>query len=161
MQRFGLSREAKLIMYRATYVPILTYGHRVREMTERTRSRIRAAEMRFLRAAAGATRIDRCRNTAICERLQDESVFRTEVPMLRCSRFEATPATFSKTGPIGNRGIGESDSFIRVLFQISFRITNFITRCSSNVIFPHYVIYLSYDSNILFPVMPEVSVLAV
>ncbi|KAL0266254.1 UNVERIFIED_CONTAM: hypothetical protein PYX00_008851 [Menopon gallinae] len=74
VRRAEPSREAKLGIYRAVYVPVLTYGHQVWVMTERTRSRIRAAEMRFLRAVAGVTRIDRCRNAAIREGLQVEPV---------------------------------------------------------------------------------------
>ncbi|KAL0281281.1 UNVERIFIED_CONTAM: hypothetical protein PYX00_002314 [Menopon gallinae] len=50
----------------------LVMGHQVWAMTERTRSRIQAAEKRFLRATAGVSRIDRCRNAAIREGLQVE-----------------------------------------------------------------------------------------
>ncbi|KAI3367151.1 hypothetical protein L3Q82_008206 [Scortum barcoo] len=47
-----LSRKAKLSIYRSIYVPTLTYGHELWVMTERTRSRIQAAEMSFLRRVA-------------------------------------------------------------------------------------------------------------
>uniref|UniRef100_A0A3P8VZB6 Spliceosome associated factor 3, U4/U6 recycling protein n=1 Tax=Cynoglossus semilaevis TaxID=244447 RepID=A0A3P8VZB6_CYNSE len=43
-----LSRKAKRSIYRSIYVPTLTYGHELWVMTERTRSRIQAAEMSFL-----------------------------------------------------------------------------------------------------------------
>ncbi|KAI3373314.1 hypothetical protein L3Q82_006613 [Scortum barcoo] len=43
-----LSRKAKLSIYQSIYVPTLTYGHELWVMTERTRSRIQAAEMSFL-----------------------------------------------------------------------------------------------------------------
>ena len=43
-----LSRKAKLSIYRSIFVPILTYGHEGWVMTERTRSRVQAAEMSFL-----------------------------------------------------------------------------------------------------------------
>ncbi|KAF7645904.1 hypothetical protein LDENG_00196770 [Lucifuga dentata] len=42
-----LSQQARLSIYRSIYVPILTYGHELWVMTERTRSRIQAAEIRF------------------------------------------------------------------------------------------------------------------
>ncbi|KAI3371926.1 hypothetical protein L3Q82_006798 [Scortum barcoo] len=48
-----LSRKAKLSIYRSIYVPTLTYGHELWVMTERTRSRIQAAEMSFLRTWGG------------------------------------------------------------------------------------------------------------
>ncbi len=47
-----LSCKAKLSIYRLIYVPTLTYGHELWVMTERTRSRIQAAEMSFLRRVA-------------------------------------------------------------------------------------------------------------
>ncbi|TWW80939.1 hypothetical protein D4764_01G0007540 [Takifugu flavidus] len=43
-----LSRKAKLSIYRSIFVPTLTYGHELWVMTERTRSRVQAAEMSFL-----------------------------------------------------------------------------------------------------------------
>ncbi|KAI3369442.1 hypothetical protein L3Q82_007488 [Scortum barcoo] len=51
-----LSRKAKLSIYRSIYVPTLTYGHELWVMTERTRSRIQAAEMSFLRRVARVAR---------------------------------------------------------------------------------------------------------
>ena len=48
-----LSRKAKLSIYQSIYVPTLTYGHELWIMTERTRSRIQAAKMSFLRRMAG------------------------------------------------------------------------------------------------------------
>ena len=50
-----LSQKARLCIYRSIYVPTLTYGHELWVMTERTRSRIQAAEMSFLRRVAGRT----------------------------------------------------------------------------------------------------------
>ncbi|KAI3358951.1 hypothetical protein L3Q82_015333 [Scortum barcoo] len=54
-----LSRKAKLSIYRSVYVPTLTYGHELWVMTERTRSRIQAAEMSFLHRVAGRSLRDR------------------------------------------------------------------------------------------------------
>ena len=55
-----LSRKAKLSIYRS----ILTYGHEGRVMTERTRLRVQAAEMSFLRRVAGVSLRDRVRSSA-------------------------------------------------------------------------------------------------
>ncbi|KAI3352628.1 hypothetical protein L3Q82_019215 [Scortum barcoo] len=57
-----LSRKAKLSIYRSIYVPTLTYGHELWVMTERTRSRIQAAEMSFLHRVAGRSLRDRVRS---------------------------------------------------------------------------------------------------
>ena len=64
-----LSQKAKLSVFRAIFVPTLTYGHEVWVMTERTRSRIQAAEMSFLRRVAGISLRDRVRSSVIRERL--------------------------------------------------------------------------------------------
>ncbi|TWW57277.1 hypothetical protein D4764_08G0012640 [Takifugu flavidus] len=50
----GAEPEGKALDYRSIYVPVLTYGRHQRwVMTERTRSRIQAAEMSFLPREAG------------------------------------------------------------------------------------------------------------
>ena len=67
-----LSQEAKLAVFKSLFRPILTYGHESWIMTDRMRSRVQAAEMRFLRRIVGVTRIDRIRNTDIRETLQIE-----------------------------------------------------------------------------------------
>ncbi|TWW66701.1 Protein turtle -like protein A [Takifugu flavidus] len=62
-----LSRKAKLSIYRSIYVPVLTYGHQRWVMTERTRLRIQAAEMSFLRRVAAFSlrdRVDLVRRTS-------------------------------------------------------------------------------------------------
>ncbi|TWW69272.1 hypothetical protein D4764_18G0000780 [Takifugu flavidus] len=64
-----LSRKAKLSIYRSIYVPVLTYGRQRWVMTERTRSRIQAAEMSFLRRVAGPSLRDRVRSSDIREGL--------------------------------------------------------------------------------------------
>ncbi|KAI3371037.1 hypothetical protein L3Q82_023518 [Scortum barcoo] len=64
-----LSRKAKLSIYRSIYVPTLTYGHELWVMTERTRSRIQAAEMSFLRRVAGRSLRDRVRSSVTREEL--------------------------------------------------------------------------------------------
>ncbi|KAK0144605.1 Craniofacial development protein 2 [Merluccius polli] len=62
-----LSRKAKLSIYQSIYVPALTYGHELWVMTERTRSRVQAAEMSFLRRVARLSRRDRVRSSVIRE----------------------------------------------------------------------------------------------
>ncbi|TWW80631.1 hypothetical protein D4764_01G0004460 [Takifugu flavidus] len=52
-------------IYRSIFVPTLTYGHELWVMTERTRSRVQAAEMSFLRRVAGLSLRDRVRSSAI------------------------------------------------------------------------------------------------
>ncbi|KAK7922730.1 hypothetical protein WMY93_009632 [Mugilogobius chulae] len=64
-----LSRKAKLSIYRSIYVPTLTYGHELWVMTERTRSRIQAVEMSFLRRVAGRSLRDRVRSSVTREEL--------------------------------------------------------------------------------------------
>ncbi|TWW62742.1 hypothetical protein D4764_04G0013890 [Takifugu flavidus] len=67
-----LSRKARLSIYRSIYVPILTCGHQCWVITERTRSRIQAAEMSFLRRVAGLSLRDRVRSSDIREELAVE-----------------------------------------------------------------------------------------
>ena len=67
-----LSRKAKLSIYWSIYVPTLTYGHELWVVTERTRSRIQAAEMSFLRRVAGLSLRDRVRSSVIREGLRVE-----------------------------------------------------------------------------------------
>ena len=43
-----LSKKAKLSIFKAVFVPILTYGHESWVMTERMRSQVQASEVRFL-----------------------------------------------------------------------------------------------------------------
>ncbi|KAK0136316.1 hypothetical protein N1851_027786 [Merluccius polli] len=61
----------KLSIYQSIYVPDLTYGHELWVMTERTRSRVQAAEMSFLRRVAGLSLRDRVRSLVIREELEE------------------------------------------------------------------------------------------
>ena len=72
-----LSRKAKLSIYWSFFVPTLTYGYEGWVMTERTRLRVQAAEMSFLRRVAGVSLRDRVRSSVIRERLGLE-------PLLLC-----------------------------------------------------------------------------
>ncbi|TWW69469.1 hypothetical protein D4764_18G0002750 [Takifugu flavidus] len=69
-----LSQKAKLSIYQSIFVPTLTYGHELWVMTERTRSRVQAAEMSFLHRVAGLSLRDRVRSSAIREELGVESL---------------------------------------------------------------------------------------
>jgi len=62
-----LSMEAQVTIYNSLFRSVLTYGHESWILTERTRSRVQAAEMRFLRRIVGVSRMDRIRNTRIRE----------------------------------------------------------------------------------------------
>ena len=69
-----VSRRARMAIFNAVYRPTVTYGHEQWVMTERIRSRIRAAEMRFLRRATALTLRDRTRSSMIRESLKTESL---------------------------------------------------------------------------------------
>ncbi|KAK0146656.1 putative uncharacterized transposon-derived protein F52C9.6 [Merluccius polli] len=79
-----LSRKAKLSIYQSIYVPALTYGHELWVMTERTRLRVQAAEMSFLRRVAGLSLRDRVRSSVIREELGvDPLLLRVERSQMR------------------------------------------------------------------------------
>ena len=67
-----LSRKAKLSVYRLISVPTLTYGHELWVVAERTKLRVQAAEICFLRREAGLSLRDRVRSSAIQEQLGAE-----------------------------------------------------------------------------------------
>ena len=60
-----LSKKAKLSVFKAVFVPILTYGHESWVMTERMRSQVQASEMRFLRRIEGVTLFNKVRSSEI------------------------------------------------------------------------------------------------
>ena len=108
-----LSQKAKLSVYRSIFVPTLTYGHEGWVMTERTRSRIQAAEMRFLRRVAGFSLRDRVRSSVIREGLGVEPLLlRVERSQLRwfghLSRMPAgrLPREVYQACPTGSRPRG-------------------------------------------------------
>ena len=67
-----LSKKAKLSIFKAVFVPILTYGHEFWVMTERMRSQVQAFEMRFLRRIEGVTLFNKVRSSEIRESLNIE-----------------------------------------------------------------------------------------
>ena len=60
-----LSKKAKLSIFKAVFVPILTYGHESWVMIERMRSQVQASEMRFLRRIEGVTLFNKVRSSKI------------------------------------------------------------------------------------------------
>ena len=72
IMRKELSKEAKLSIFKSVYIPVLTYGHESWILTEKVRSRVQAAEMRFLRAVKGVSLLDRMYSTDIRESLEVE-----------------------------------------------------------------------------------------
>lgn len=67
-------RDIRLKVYEVMAVPTLLYGNKAGVVKRRYESRIRSAEMRFLRAANGCTRQDCIRNTCVREELNTFSV---------------------------------------------------------------------------------------
>ena len=68
----GLSNKAKLSIFKAVFVPILTYGHESWVMTKRMRSQVQTYEMRFLRRIEGVTLFNKVRSTEIRKSLNIE-----------------------------------------------------------------------------------------
>ena len=79
-----LSKKAKLSIFKAVSVPILTYGHESWVMTEKTRSQVQASEMRFLRRIEGVTLFNKVRSSEIRKSLNIEPLLlRIERSQLR------------------------------------------------------------------------------
>ncbi|CAF4995061.1 unnamed protein product, partial [Rotaria sp. Silwood1] len=71
-----LSKKTKLAIFKSVYRPTLIYGHEQWILTEKIRSRIQSAEMKFLRRIAGVTLRDKIRSSIIRESLQIEPLLR-------------------------------------------------------------------------------------
>ena len=79
-----LSKKAKLSVFKAVFVPILTYGHESWVMTKRVRSQMQASEMRFLRKIEGVTQFNKLRSYEIRKSLNIEPLLlRIERSQLR------------------------------------------------------------------------------
>ena len=59
------SKKAKLSIFKAVFVPILTYGHESWIMTKRIRSQVQASEMKFLQRIEGVTLFNKVRSSEI------------------------------------------------------------------------------------------------
>ena len=60
-----LSKKAKLLVFKAVFVPILTYGHESWVMTKRMRSQVQASKVRFLRRIEGVILFNKMRSSEI------------------------------------------------------------------------------------------------
>ena len=67
-----LSKKAKLSIFKAVFIRILTYGHESWVMTERMRSQVQASEMRFLRRIEGVTLFNKVLSSEIRKSLNIE-----------------------------------------------------------------------------------------
>ena len=108
-----LSKKAKLSIFKAVFVPILTYGHESWVMTERMRSQVQASEMRFLRRIEGVTLFNKVRSSEIRKSLNIEPLLlRIERSQLRwfghVSRMpqERLPKQASHAKANGRRPVG-------------------------------------------------------
>ena len=71
MKRELLKKE-KLLIFKAVFVPILTYGHESSVITKKMRSQAQASEMRFLRKIEGITLFNKVRSSEIRKSLNIE-----------------------------------------------------------------------------------------
>ena len=79
-----LAKKAKLSIFKAVFVPILTYGHESWVTTERMRSQVQASKTRFLRRIEGVTLFNKVRSSEIRKSLNIESLLlRIERSQLR------------------------------------------------------------------------------
>ena len=69
-----LTKRTKISIFNSVYCPTLIYGSETWNLDNRDKSRLQAAEMKFLRRSIGKTRKDRIRNTRIREELKTESL---------------------------------------------------------------------------------------
>ena len=67
-----LSKKAKLSIFKAVFVPILTYCHESWVMTEKMRSQVQVSVMRFLRIIEGVTLFNKVRSSEIRKSLNIE-----------------------------------------------------------------------------------------
>ena len=108
-----LCTKAKLSIITSVYDPVLTYGHECWIMNEKVRSRVQAAELRFLRRISGLTLLDKVKSADIRESLNIESLLlRQERLQLRwyghVTRMsqERTAKKLLYSSPIGRRSRG-------------------------------------------------------
>ena len=90
VMRRELSKKAKLSIFKAIFVPILTYGHEYWVMIERMRSQMQASEMRFLRRIERVTLFNKVRSSEIRKSLNIEPLLlRIERSQLRWFSHES------------------------------------------------------------------------
>lgn len=65
-----VSRQTKMLVYKTIFLPVLTYGSETWTLTSAMKSKIQAAEMKYLRAVKGVTKQEHIRNQDIRDELQ-------------------------------------------------------------------------------------------
>ena len=70
----GLSWKAKMQVYNAMVVPMMTYGCESWVLREKEKATLQAAEMNVLRKVAGVTTLKHIRNAEVRQRLQQRSI---------------------------------------------------------------------------------------
>lgn len=78
-----LSHKAKLLFHQSDQVPTLKFGQELWVETERTRSRMKAAKMRFLLRMAGLSLTNRVKSSNIQRELLLLGVERSQLRWLR------------------------------------------------------------------------------
>ena len=69
-----LTEKTKMSIFNSIYCPTLMYGSESWTLDSGDKSRLQAAEMKFLRRTVGKTKRDKIRNTRIREQLKAESI---------------------------------------------------------------------------------------
>ena len=69
-----LTTKTKMSIFNSIYCPTLTYSSESWSLDNRDKSRLQAAEMKFLRRSIGKTKRDKIRNTRIREEVKTESL---------------------------------------------------------------------------------------
>ena len=106
-------QDTQLKFYRTMAIPLIAYGSEAWVPNRRTESRIQAAEMRFLRAIKGYSRLDHIRNENIRADLRVEPLLETlkrnrrnwSSHLLRMPR-DRLPILAWEYQPDGKRGVG-------------------------------------------------------
>lgn len=106
-------RDTLIKFYKVMSIPTCLYGSEVWTMTNKDISRLQAAEMRFLRAVAGYSLLDRQRNTQIRNELNVESLIEKvtnyrlswQDHMLRMNN-DRIPKQVANYQPRGKRNVG-------------------------------------------------------
>jgi Reverse transcriptase (RNA-dependent DNA polymerase)/Endonuclease-reverse transcriptase len=69
-----ISKHTKMSVFKAVYRPVLTYGCEAWVLTKNEKSKLQAAEMKYLRRSIGVTKMDKVRNEVIRSELKTESI---------------------------------------------------------------------------------------
>ena len=69
-----ISKNTKISIFKSIYRPVLLYGCETWTLNQQDKSRIQAAEMKYLRRVAGFTKLDRQRNDDIRKSLEVEPI---------------------------------------------------------------------------------------